>query len=147
MTRYAGLDPSIVQSGDQHRQGRISKTGSPLLRTLLVEAAHSLAKWDSGPLGQFSTRKAQEIGPRKAIIALARKLLIVAWRMLLTGEVYRAARAMTVARKQRELQKKIRIQMPSMVPAQHLARVTPRPRACAGGTEGVMSRRRTLVSS
>ena len=97
VARYAGLDPSIVQSGEQHRQGRISKAGSPLLRTLLVEAAHSLARWDNGPLGQFYTRKAQEVGARKAIIALARKLLIVAWRMLLTGEVYRAAQATAVA--------------------------------------------------
>ena len=38
VARYTGLDPSIVQSGEQHRQGRISKAGSPLLRTLLVEA-------------------------------------------------------------------------------------------------------------
>ena len=92
VARYAGFDPSIVQSGEQHRQGRISKAGSPLLRTLLVEAAHSLARWDSGPLGQFYARKAQEIGPRKAIIALARKLLIVAWRMLQTGEIYRSGK-------------------------------------------------------
>ncbi len=111
-----------------------------------MEAAHSLAKWDSGPLGQFYACKAQEIGPRKAIIALARELLIVAWRMLLTGEVSRAARATTVARKHREVQK-IRIQMPSMVLVQDLARVSPWPRACAGGTEGTMSQRRTLVSS
>ncbi len=106
VARYAGLDPSIVQSGEQHRQGRISKAGSPLLRTLLVEAAHSLARWDTGPLGQFYARKAQEVGSRRAIIALARKLLIVAWRMLLTGELYRAAKPTVVARKHRELQKK-----------------------------------------
>jgi transposase len=147
VTRYAGLDSSILQSGEQHRQGRISKTGSPLLRTLLVEAAHSLAQWDSGPLGQFYARKAREIGPRKAIVALARKLLIVAWRMLLTGEVYRAARAATVARKHRELQSKIRIQMPSTVPVLDSARVIRRPRTRAGGTEGAMSPRRTLVST
>ncbi len=89
--------------------GRISKAGSPLLRTLLVEAAHALARWDTGPLGQFYARKAQEVGSRKAIIALARKLLIMAWRMLLTGEVYRAAKATAVARKQRELRKKLQI--------------------------------------
>ncbi len=147
VTRYAGLDSSIVQSGEQHRQGRISKTGSPLLRTLLVEAAHSLAQWDSGPLGQFYARKAREIGPRKAIVALARKLLIVAWRMLLTGEVYRAARAATVARKHRELQSKIRIQMPSTVPVLYSARVIRQPRTRAGETEGAMSPRRTLVST
>jgi hypothetical protein len=60
-----------------------------------VEAAHSLAKWDSGPLGQFYARKAQEIGRRKAIIALACKLLIVAWRMLLRAS---AAESDLVAR-------------------------------------------------
>ena len=98
-------------------------------------------------LGQFYTRKAQEIGARKAIIALARKLLIVAWRMLLTGEVYRAARATTVARKHRELQNKTRIQMPSMVPLPETAHVTRQSRAGAGGTEGAPSRRRTLVST
>jgi len=147
VTRYVGLDPSIVQSGEQHRQGHISKAGSPLLRTLLVEAAHSLARWDSGPLGQFYTRKARQVGARKAIIALARKLLIVAWRMLLTGEVYRAAKAAVVARKQRELQKAMRILLPSAMPAQHPVQVTRRPTARARETENVMSRRRTLVSA
>jgi hypothetical protein len=67
--------------------------------------------------------------------------------MLLTGEVYRAAKAAVVARKHRELQKKIRIQMPSTLPVPDPARVTRRPRAYAGGTEGAMSRRRTLVST
>jgi len=90
---------------------------------------------------------AQEIGPRKTIIALARKLLIVAWRMLLMGEVYRAAKATTVARKRRELQKKTRIQLPSTVPVSDPARVTRRPSARAGGTEGTLTRRRTLVST
>jgi transposase len=124
VARYAGLDPSIVQSGEQHRQGRISKAGSPLLRTLLVEAAHSLARWDNGPLGQFYARKARQVGPRKATIALARKRLIVAWRMLLTGELYRAAKPAVVARKHRELQKVTRIQLPATLPAQHPVHVT-----------------------
>ena len=147
VARYAGLDPSIVQSGEQYRQGRISKAGSPLLRTLLVEAAHSLARWDTGPLGHFYTRKAQEVGPRKAIIALARKLLIVAWRMLQTGEVYRAARAATVTRKHRELQTKIRIRMAPMLAAQDPSCTTRRLRARAKRLEGLKSRGRTLVST
>ena len=147
VARYAGLDPSVMQSGEQHRQGRISKAGSPLLRTLLVEAAHSLAQWDSGPLGQFYARKARQVGARKAMIALARKLLIVAWRMLLTGEVYRAAKATAVARKQRELQRTIRIQFPATAPAQPPASVTRRQATRARETEGMMSRRRTLVSA
>jgi transposase len=149
VTRYAGLDPSIVQSGDQRRQGRISKTGSPVLRTLLVEAAHALARWDTGPLGQFYTRKARQVGPRNAIIALARKLLIVAWRMLLTAEVYRTAKPTAVARKQRELQKKlirVHTQPPAVLPS-HPMGMTQLPTSHVAGTEGIMSRRRTSVSA
>lgn len=105
LTRYVGLDPSIFQSGEQHRHGRISKNGSSLLRTVLVEAALGLARHDTGPLGQFYARKRAQIGHKKATIALARKLLIVAWRMLLTGEVYRAVKPRSVARKHRTLQR------------------------------------------
>lgn len=113
----------------------------------MVEAAHSLGRWDSGPLGQFYARKVQEVGPRKAIIALARKLLVVAWRMLQTGEVYRAARMTTVTRKHRELQSKIRMRMAPMLAAQDLASATRRLRARAKRLEGLKSRRRTLVSA
>jgi len=143
VARYAGLDPSIVQSGEQHRQGRISKAGSPLLRTLLVEAAQSLARWDTGPLGQFYTRKAQEVGSRRAIIALARKLLIVAWRMLLTGELYRAAKTAAVARKQRELQKKLTrgYAQPAPVLLSHPIGMTHLPTSYVAGTESIIRRR------
>jgi transposase len=48
--RYAGLDPSIIQSGEALRHGRISKNGNTLLRTILVEVALGLARHDEGPL-------------------------------------------------------------------------------------------------
>jgi transposase len=105
--RYAGLDPSIVQSGEELRRGRISKNGNTLLRTVLVEVALGLARHDHGPLGSFFRRKRMLIGYNKAAIALARKLLIVAWRMLLTGEEYRAIKPHAVARKHRTLQRMI----------------------------------------
>jgi len=103
VTRYAGLDASVLQSGEQDHRGRISRNGSKLLRTALVEAAHSVARHDQGPLGAFYHRKQRQIGRHKAIVALARKLLIVAWRMLLTGQPYRAAKPQLVAQKQRRL--------------------------------------------
>jgi transposase len=105
VTRYVGLDPSVVQSGDQHRQGRISKNGSRFLRTLLVEAANTVAHHDKGPLGQFYQHMRERRGHKKAVVALARKLLIIAWRMLQTGEVYRNANPAAVARKHRDLRK------------------------------------------
>jgi transposase len=105
IARYAGLDPSFIQSGEELRRGRISKNGNTLLRTVLVEVALGMARRDDGPLGRFYRRKKASIGHKKAIIALARKLLIVAWRMLLTGEAYRALKPVAVARKYRMLQR------------------------------------------
>jgi transposase len=103
VARYAGLDPSFVQSGEELRRGRISKNGNTLLRTVLVEVALGIARRDDGPLGAFYRRKKTQIGHKKAIIAVARKLLIVAWRMLRTGEVYRATKPAAVTRKYRLL--------------------------------------------
>ena len=103
--RYAGLDPSFVQSGEELRRGRISKNGNTLLRTILVEVALGLARHDNGALGRFYHRKKAQIGHKKAVVALARKLLIVAWRMLLTGEEYRAIKPLAVTRKYRTLQR------------------------------------------
>lgn len=111
--RYAGLDPSIVQSGEELRRGRISKNGNTLLRTVLVEVALGLARHDHGPLGSFFRRKQSQIGYTKAAIAVARKLLIVAWRMLLTGDEYRASKPRAVARKHRTLQQMIQ-QIPAL---------------------------------
>src|SRR5262249_49075957 len=74
-------------------------------RTVLVEVALGAARRDTGALGHFYRRKRSQIGHKKAAIALARKLLIVAWRILLTGEPYRAIKPNAVARKHREIQR------------------------------------------
>src|SRR5690606_1575521 len=94
---------SDLQSGETYFHGKISKNGNPLLRTYLIEAAHILARFDVGPLGQFYHRKCRQLGHKRAVVALARKLLIVAWRMLLTGEPYRHQRPKTVQNKRYQL--------------------------------------------
>lgn len=86
---YAGLDPSVHQSGETYYHGRISKNGNVLLRFFLIEAAQVIARHDRGRVGQFYRRKRLQIGARKAVVAPARKLVVVAWKMLLTGESYR----------------------------------------------------------
>lgn len=105
VARYAGLDPSVEQSGERDRRGRISRHGDRLLRRALVEAAWSVARHDEGELGRFYRRLAAKNGAKKAIIALARKLLIVAWRMLRTGEAYRAQKPASVQRKEHALRR------------------------------------------
>src|SRR5690606_10327445 len=103
VARYAGLDPSVHQSGETYFHGKISKNGNPLLRTYLIEAAHILARFDVGPLGQFYHRTCRQLGHKRAVVARARKLLTVAWRMLLTGEPYRHQRPKTVPNRREQL--------------------------------------------
>lgn len=87
VVRYAGLDASVHQSGEEYWQGRISKNGPPLLRKLLVQAAHQIVRCGRGPLAEFYRRKVKEIGSRRAIIAVSRKLLIAAWRLMQTDRL------------------------------------------------------------
>jgi transposase len=110
--RYAGLDPSVDQSGERDRRGRISRNGDGLLRRALVEAAWVVARHDSGPLGAYYRRKAKQLGAKRALVAVARRLVVVAWRMLLTGEVYRGYREALVRRKQAQLAQLLR-QLPA----------------------------------
>jgi transposase len=107
VARYAGLDPSVMQSGQIDRRGHISKNGSRRLRTALVEAAYSVVRHDLGSLGQFGRRLAAGKGPAKTACAVARKLLVVAWRLLLRGEDYRAASSQRIQAKRREVERRV----------------------------------------
>jgi len=80
---YAGMVPRQYQSGCTDRRGRITKRGPRLLRTLLLECA-----WCSLRYNQWSQETYERIHadkqPRKkkAAIALARKILVLAWAMM-----------------------------------------------------------------
>ncbi|HXX38746.1 MAG TPA: transposase [bacterium] len=62
---HAGVDPSIVQSGEQHHQEHIGKGGSPLLRTLLVEAAHLAPGGTPAPSINSTPARRRRSGPAK----------------------------------------------------------------------------------
>ncbi len=81
VTRYAGLDPTVHQSGEADWRGHISRQGSPLLRRLLVEAAWWAVHSTDGPWAAQFAAWAPRLGKRRAIVAIARKLLITAWRI------------------------------------------------------------------
>lgn len=103
VTRYGGLDPSVYQSGERSSRGHISKNGSPTLRRLLIQVAYQVARRDTGPLGAFFARKQKQLGTQRAAVALARKVLIVAWRMLCTHELYRGVEPARYQRKLKQL--------------------------------------------
>jgi len=79
--RYGGLDPSVHQSGEADWRGHISHQGPSILRHALVEAAWWAIRNPDSPLRAFYDRVLPRLGKRRAIVAVARKLLIAAWRV------------------------------------------------------------------
>ncbi len=93
---YLGLVPTVRQSGSsEHHLGPISKHGDAMMRSLLVEAAHSLLHRSRRPsqLRDWGVRLAARVGPKKAAVAIARKLSVVLWSMWRKGSAFRATGA------------------------------------------------------
>ena len=80
---YAGLVPRQRQSGNSDRNGRITKAGNSLLRTLLVEVGWVGIRWNPWMRVIFSRVHRGIKNRRKvAIVAVARHLLVWCWAML-----------------------------------------------------------------
>lgn len=95
---YAGLGGRAHDSGQTHRSGRITKAGRRDIRAAMVEAAHTACRvhphWQA-ELARIEPR----LGKNKAIVAIARKLLVAVWHILTKGEVDRYASVELIARK------------------------------------------------
>jgi transposase len=96
LANYAGLVPKQLASGETTRLGHISGRGPALLRSLLVESAWVV--WRLNDWAQAFVEKVSRggRGRRKlAIVALARKLLVLLWGMLKSNRPFRAPEAGT----------------------------------------------------
>lgn len=88
LASYAGLVPSLDASANKQRLGRITKQGSPYLRTALVEAAQASTRTKSR-LNIFFRRRIVKSGYQKAIVATAHKIIQYAYYILRDQEPYR----------------------------------------------------------
>jgi len=89
VARMIGLAPNIRESGETRHEGGIMRSGNGRLRSVLVEAAW---RWVAGDLGAAETyrRLVRNTGSaKKAIVAMARRLGILLWRMSVQQEPYR----------------------------------------------------------
>ena len=93
VSAYGGLTPRRFQSGQMDRSGRISKRGSSLLRWALNQAAWVAVRC-SPEFRAFFLRLGGGTKKRRkqAIVAVMRKLLVVAWAVLRDGATYQARR-------------------------------------------------------
>ena len=90
LSSYAGLVPRRYQPGQMDRQGRIHKRGPQLLRTALVEASWVMLRLNPWAREQYERISAgSKTRRKKAIVAVARKLLVRCWVMLLRNEPWK----------------------------------------------------------
>lgn len=84
---HFGLTPRKQQSGEVDRNGRISRWGDEMMRSLLYEAGQVLLtrvkRWSA--LKAWGARISRRRGHKKAIIALARKIAVILHRMWIDG--------------------------------------------------------------
>jgi transposase len=87
VTAYAGLAPRVRQSAGKGKDLGITKEGSPLLRWALVEAAWRAVRHSAAWRRVYEGIKKRARG-KKAIVAVARRLLGVLYAMLRDGSAY-----------------------------------------------------------
>ncbi len=71
---YTGLTPSEFSSGDTVRKGHITRQGNKRVRYILNQAAWRAIKKDR-ELNEFFERLYPRTGKKRAIVAVARKLI------------------------------------------------------------------------
>jgi transposase len=87
LAAYFGIVPRIAKSNETEHAGRITKRGSKLGRTALVQCALIAQRYSPYLKRYYETIKTRR-GTGKAIIALARKLLGIIYRTLKNNWVF-----------------------------------------------------------
>ena len=86
---YSGLTPTIKQSGQSSRTGRISKAGPNTLRWAAVEAAQSAWRPTNPWHRLYTDTKRRHGKPNPAKAAVARKVLIACWHVLSLNQPFK----------------------------------------------------------
>jgi transposase len=87
LASWAGVCPGNNESAGKHRAGTTRK-GSRWLRVALIEAANAAARGKGTYLASQYARLKGRRGHKKAIVAVAHSILVIAWHLLSTGQPY-----------------------------------------------------------
>ncbi|MEK6719805.1 MAG: IS110 family transposase [Chloroflexota bacterium] len=104
LASYLGLDPRVRQTGGKPAfTGHISRAGQAHARGLLIEAAHAAVRVP-GPLHAFHARLLRRRhSSGVAVVAVARKLAVLAWHLLSADADFRFSPPVRTAEKLRRL--------------------------------------------
>ena len=80
LVSWAKLSPRTIPSGPRSRSGKTSK-GNPYLEGMLGEAGAAAAKTNTF-LGERYRRLVKRRGELKALVAVARSILVIVWHLL-----------------------------------------------------------------
>jgi transposase len=80
LVSWAKLSPRTIQSGAKNRAGHTGK-GNPYLKSALGQAAAAAARTDTF-LGERYRRIVKRRGKLKALVAVARSILVIVWHLL-----------------------------------------------------------------
>jgi transposase len=80
LVSWARISPRTIQSGPRSRGGKTGK-GNPYLKGVLGEAAAAAARTDTF-LGERYRRIVKRRGKLKALVAVARSILVIIWNLL-----------------------------------------------------------------
>jgi transposase len=80
LVSWAKYSPRVIESGNKRRSGPIGH-GNPYLKAALFEAASAAARTNTF-LGARYRRLAKRCGRVKALVAIARSILVIVWHLL-----------------------------------------------------------------
>src|SRR6266478_5154212 len=82
LVAYLGLNPSVSQSGNFQGSGALKRHGRGALRALLIQSGKKLLEVNN-PLQKWGLAVAARRGRNKAAVAVARKLCVAFWHVLM----------------------------------------------------------------
>jgi len=90
VTSYAGLNPSIEQSGSSLNRSRLSKMGCSRLRKSLYMPALVAVRYNPPMMALYKRLQAKGKPKKVALVAVMRKLLVLAYGVLKSGKPFDA---------------------------------------------------------
>jgi transposase len=98
---WAGLAPSQHESAGKRKSTRI-RDGNRYLRAALTQASWAAVKQADTFLAAFYRRLAARRGKKKAIVAVAHKILVIVYTLLNSGQVYQEHGATALDERQKD---------------------------------------------